>query len=699
MLSQKSKDEIQALYRKLVEKMRLTPRYGQRVMIAEIAKSLGAIVEDDKDERSNEAGIAVIEAGTGTGKTLAYLAATLPMAMAAEKKLLISTATIALQEQILDKDIPAFRKNSEIPFKYALAKGRGRYLCLVKLDKALQQISGLLSTVDLFDQPPEAADQSLYEELLSSYGGGSWNGDKDRLGYEIEPSQWRHLTATHRECSNRRCEQFQNCAFYKARGELDSADIIVANHDLVLSDLVLGGGAVLPAPEKLIYVFDEGHHLADKALNHFKVEIGVRGQRLWLKQLEKAIEQLVSHGGIPNSIMHSIRMAPEQINECLQTLTFIWPMVQEMLGENERLRFEFGRVPSELKGFLQNLKMPLQPLLQCLDKLNEALQKSLDPKEDGEFERSVAESFQAPIGVLFSRSETLWDGLIWLRAEAGGATTPYARWMTKTAYGEDWDIQLCVSPIRVADQLRKSLWWRCYGAVVTSATLTSLNTFNQIAIETGLPKWANFQQVISPFDYPNLGTICVPRLLHNPKAEGYQDEINNWLRDNINLKEGSLVLFSSRAQMKACNDELYPQWRDELLVQGFLPKSEIVRCHQTRIDEGKGGVIFGLASFAEGIDLPGDYLTHVVIVKIPFAVPDDPIQAATSEWMESQGRNPFMELTLPAASVRLVQAAGRLIRKEDDVGVISILDKRIVASRYGRLLLDALPPFKRQLYQ
>ena len=185
---------------------------------------------------------------------------------------------------------------------------------------------------------------------------------------------------------------------------------------------------------------------------------------------------------------------------------------------------------------------------------------------------------------------------------------------------------------------------------------------------------------------------------HNPKADGYQEEINDWLKDNINLAEGSLVLFSSRAQMKACNDVLYPLWRDELLVQGFMPKSEIVKRHQARIDEGKGGVIFGLASFAEGIDLPGDYLTHVVIVKIPFAVPDDPIQAATSEWMESKGRNPFMELTLPAASVRLVQAAGRLIRKEDDTGVISILDKRIVASRYGSLLLDSLPPFKRQLY-
>jgi len=192
MLSQKLKDEIQTLYRKLVEKMKLTPRMGQRVMIAEIAKSLGAIEEDDKEERSNDAGIAVVEAGTGTGKTLAYLTATLPMAMAADKKLLISTATIALQEQILDKDIPAFRKNSGIPFKFALAKGRGRYLCLVKLDKALQQMSGLLSTVDLFDQAPEAADQALYEDLLSSYGRGDWNGDKDRLGFEIEPSQWLH---------------------------------------------------------------------------------------------------------------------------------------------------------------------------------------------------------------------------------------------------------------------------------------------------------------------------------------------------------------------------------------------------------------------------------------------------------------------------------------------------------------------------
>ena len=528
------------------------------------------------------------------------------------------------------------------------------------------------------------------------YGSGRWNGDRDRLDFEIENSQWRHLTATHRECSNRRCPQFQNCAFFKARAELEDADVIVANHDLVLSDLVLGGGAVLPPPEKLIYVFDEGHHLSDKALSHFKVELGIRAQRQWLKQAEKALSQLAGEGGIPHSMINAVQNAPQQVQDCLQHLTFVWPMIQEILEDKERFRFEQGKLPEELRQLLLNLKQPLQPVLQCLDRLNDALQKSLDPKGDGDFQLEVAENWQAPFGVLFSRAEQLFEGLNWLLAEDGDM--PYARWLSVVSFGEESDIQLCVSPIRVADQLRKNLWWRCYGAVVTSATITALNSFNQIAAEAGIPQWANFQKVDSPFDYPSLGVVRVPPLQSDPKSEHYQDEINQWLKENINLSEGTLVLFSSRAQMQASNEVLYDGWRKELLVQGYMPKGEIVKRHQERIDSGKGGVIFGLASFAEGIDLPGKYVTHVVIVKIPFAVPDDPIQAATSEWLESRGRNAFMELTLPAASVRLVQAAGRLIRKEDDTGVISILDKRLVSHRYGRLLLDALPPFRRELH-
>ncbi|MEE3191726.1 MAG: DEAD/DEAH box helicase, partial [Pseudomonadota bacterium] len=282
MLQKETKERIQSLYREAIKALELRPRYGQRVMIAEIAKALGSIREGEKDERDNDAGIAVVEAGTGTGKTLAYLIASLPVAIERERKLLVSTATVALQEQILDKDLPALKKHLSLPFNFALAKGRGRYLCLAKLDKALQQLSGILSTVDLFEQTPEEQDRELYEKMLMKYGSGDWDGDRDRWDDEIEHKQWSHLTATHRECSNRRCPHFQNCAFYKARSAMEDADVIVANHDLVLADLSLGGGAILPAPEKTIYVFDEGHHLADKALNHFRLEFGVRSTRQWL---------------------------------------------------------------------------------------------------------------------------------------------------------------------------------------------------------------------------------------------------------------------------------------------------------------------------------------------------------------------------------------------------------------------------------
>ena len=695
MLSKESKERIQALYRECIKALNLKPRYGQRVMIAEIAKALGAVHEDEKGARDNNAGIAVVEAGTGTGKTLAYLLAALPVAIEKEKKLLVSTATVALQEQILDKDLPNLKKTISLPFNFALAKGRGRYLCLLKLDKALQHMSGLLSTVDLFEQSPEEKDKELYESLLMKFGSGQWDGDRDRLPEEIEDAQWSHLTATHRECSNRRCPHFQNCAFYKARSAMEDADIIVANHDLVLADLSLGGGAVLPSPDKTIYVFDEGHHLADKALNHFRLDAGVRSQRQWLQQLEKGLEQFVAATGVPATMMHSFTEAPQNIREILQNISLVWPLLMDIMGDRERMRFEQGLVPENLRQLLLNMKGPLQSLLLCLDKLSDMLQKSLDPKGEGDFSQDIAEAWQAPMGIMLARAEQLSEALSWLCAQEGEGDLPVARWLSRVPFGDSWDIRLSASPIAVADQLRKTLWSRCYGAVVTSATLTALNSFGKLAWESGLPDWAVYERVVSPFDYQNLGELQAVSLASDPKSDQFQADVEEWLRSQVDLGKGTLVLFSSRAQLEATRDTFLSDWYDYLLCQGFLPKAEIVRRHKARIESGEGSVIFGLASFAEGIDLPGEYVTHVVIVKIPFAVPDDPIQAAISEWMESRGRNPFMELTLPAASVRLVQACGRLIRTEQDTGRVSILDKRLLSHRYGKLLLDSLPPLKR----
>ncbi|MEN9464451.1 MAG: hypothetical protein RL217_632, partial [Pseudomonadota bacterium] len=228
-----------------------------------------------------------------------------------------------------------------------------------------------------------------------------------------------------------------------------------------------------------------------------------------------------------------------------------------------------------------------------------------------------------------------------------------------------------------------------------SATLMALNSFNKLSFDTGLPAWSHYQRVPSPFDYAQLGELEVVPVHYEPNHPEFQTELEQWLKARVNVAQATLVLFSSRLQLEATRDALIKDWFDVLLCQGFLAKAEIVRRHKERIDAGSGSVIFGLASFAEGIDLPGDYVRHVVIVKIPFAVPDDPIQAAISEWIEAQGRNPFMELTLPAASIRLIQACGRLIRTEQDHGRISILDNRLASKRYGSLLLDSLPPFKR----
>src|SRR5690606_33279361 len=343
-------------------------------------------------------------------------------------------------------------------------------------------------------------------------------------------------------------------------------------------------------------------------------------------------------------MMHALTEAPQNIREILQSLALVWPLLQDMLGEQERLRFEQGLMPENLRQLLINIKEPLQPLLLCLEKLNDLLQKSLDPKEDGEFRRDVAENWQTPMGVMLARAEQLSETIGLLCAQEAEGDLPVARWLAKIPFGDGWDIRLSASPIAVAGQLRRDLWWRCYGAVVTSATLTALNSFNKLSWESGLPDWANYQRVTSPFNYPELGEIQPVALGSDPKSPQFQVDVEDWLREQVDLRRGTLVLFSSRAQLEATRDTFLQNWYDQLLCQGFLPKAEIVRRHKERIDNGDGSIIFGLASFAEGIDLPGEYVTHVVIVKIPFAVPDDPIQAAISEWLESRGRNPFMEL-------------------------------------------------------
>jgi ATP-dependent DNA helicase DinG len=225
-----------------------------------------------------------------------------------------------------------------------------------------------------------------------------------------------------------------------------------------------------------------------------------------------------------------------------------------------------------------------------------------------------------------------------------------------------------------------------------------LGKFDHLKYKAGLPDKSVFHRVPSPFDFAKVGVLRVPPMRSMPnQAQLHTDEIIDHLEDWIEGHNAVLVLFSSRKQMNDVYFGVDRALRERILTQDEMGKQELIQKHKQRIDGGQQSILFGLASLAEGIDLPGDYLTHVVIAKIPFAVPNDPLEQSIAEWMEARGRNPFMEISVPEASLRLIQACGRLIRTEQDKGQITILDQRLIAKRYGQLLLDALPPYQRKL--
>ena len=283
-------------------------------------------------------------------------------------------------------------------------------------------------------------------------------------------------------------------------------------------------------------------------------------------------------------------------------------------------------------------------------------------------DKADIETWHINIGGMLGRAEgalALWREYA---VTGEGETPPKARWITLLNSGGQFGFDLRCSPVLAADILQECLWSRAAGVVVTSATITALNSFERFMLHSGAPREATYKVVASPFDYAN-ATFCVPAMDCDPgDAQAHTDALIEQLPQLLDPQEGSLVLFSSRRQMLEVYQGLSGDLGERILMQGDYSKQEILRRHRECIDSGRGSVIFGLASFAEGVDLPGDYCRHVVIAKIPFAVPDSPLEAALAEWVEAQGRNAFMEISVPDAALRLVQASGRLLRTETGYG-------------------------------
>lgn len=708
MLDEKIKESIQTAYSRLLEAKGFRARYCQKMMIAEIARTLGAIETDEEGNRVEGPHIAVLEAGTGTGKTIAYALAAIPLAKAMGKSLVISTATVALQEQIVFTDLPDIKRHAELDFSFALAKGRRRYLCLSKLDLALQESASMNQSLAFYDDEVaelnDAESRILYQQMLDKLSRGEWDGDRDAWTDSIDDSVWNQVTTDHVQCTGRKCANYSNCYFYKSRERIHKVDCIVTNHDLVLSDLVMGGGAVLPAPEDTFYIFDEGHHLPDKAINHFTHFTGLNSSQTWLEQIPGTLENLVNQLGSGTNLGVNLTRFEEatlglvelvqQIRENLEKL--VASAIQGSAGgryqNNNQYRFIGGKVDVAIQQIAAELFSRFTGLQGMLAALVEELDSRLE--EETGLEKDLLEEWYPLVSAMTARAEA--NTLLWsdYMQEDDPDLPPRARWVDlREGTG---DLQVNSSPILINQTLNDTLWNRCFGAIVTSATLSVGGNFDRYIMQSGIHRDNCFIALPSPFDFSRQGELRIPAMTSDPRDPvAHTESVIEILPGLLVGTLGSLVLFTSWKQMFGVLDGVSEEFRALVLSQGDLSKLEIIRTHKKRVDAGEQSIIFGLASFAEGIDLPGQYCDHVVIVKIPFSVPNDPVGATLGEWIDMQGGNAFREVSIPDAILRLVQACGRLLRTEQDEGVISLLDRRLITQRYGEIILNSLPPFRR----
>ncbi|MEZ8022995.1 ATP-dependent DNA helicase DinG [Vibrio sp. 1F255] len=689
MLTTKIQKSIRTSYQNLQDQLdNFVPRRAQNYLVAEIAKTLCG-----QYHKSNR--MIVAEAGTGIGKSLAYLMATIPVAVLNNRKIVISTATVALQEQLVNKDLPLYRRLTDREFSFILAKGRQRYCCSEKLAAACGVDGGQMA---MFESKPKKKDIDQLQTMYRSLTQGKWDGDRDSWPKPIDNMIWQMIVSDKHSCNNS-MPTHRDCPFQKARSELDKADVIIANHSLVMADADLGGGVILPEPENSIYIFDEAHHLPHVARDHSSAAASLKGAASWLERLNQSITKL--SGLADEKRVHRFRNElQDSVQQLIPTLTQMSKQFDANHFEDGLYRFEHGDLPEWLENESKDLKQLTQKASQAVAKIADLIAERV---KDGELSAKLAEPALAEIGFYIQRTENLaqvWRLMAEPKREKGA---PLARWLELNKESEG-DFVVNVSPLEVGWQLDQQIWSRCVGAVLVSATMRALNSFSFFCHQAGISQKAEdgvqFLALASPFDYQNQAELIVPAMKYEPQAPQFTEYLIEILPKVIEDKKANLVLFSSYWQMNKVAEALTTDFVKKswaLQVQGDTSRSEILKKHKKLIDQGKTSVLFGTGSFSEGLDLPGELLENLVITKIPFGVPTSPVEQAHSEYIESRGGNPFMQITVPDASKKLIQSVGRLLRKERDSGKVTILDRRIVTKRYGKSLLDSLPPFKRTI--
>jgi len=695
MLTDAIKDSIREAYARVKEGLPgFRARGAQTRMIAEVAKAL-----------AQSGGAAVIEAPTGTGKSMAYLVAGVEAAKALKKKLLIATATVALQEQLVERDIPLYLKLNGREMKVALAKGRGRYLCPRNLRMASGSLGenaqmglGLDTDLALWSKPPAERDKQVLRKLTDLFDRNEWDGDMDAAPETPGDMLRAMITTSTGGCTARRCAHFMICPFFAARRAVADADIIVANQDLVLADLTLSsgeeswGGVFLPKPEETVYVFDEAHHMPGKTIDRGAADVMLGTAVRQISRLARQVHAAYSLTDKEVIGKLTLDAGDAKLQELSDALEELEKEIRQSWmpdpSETEPVyRGSLGQLPDNWVHHATVLYVAAAEVQRWLT----AMRRTVTEMSEG---GPTQEALSRELGMALERIDRqvrTWRA--WSSDDPEHAP-PLARWVSLSK--SDQQLVCHASAVSAGALLRNILWDNASAVVMTSATLSVGGNFRGFADAVGLPDDAITVSLPSPFDLGAQARLEIPAVSAMPDArEQHAQEVTDWLAENLDWDAGNLVLFTSRAKLERVLQRLPIDKVRKVRAQGSLGKTQLIAEHVASIEAGKGSTLFGLASFGEGLDLPGKLCETVVITQLPFAVPTDPVGATYAEWLESRGRNPFMEVAVPEATRLLIQYCGRLIRSETDRGRIVLLDRRVITRQYGSQMLKALPPFQR----